>query len=35
LTALLDTFPTLRLESPGSRIDPFNFWGRKTLPVVW
>ncbi|ODQ87972.1 cytochrome [Mycolicibacterium flavescens] len=35
LTALLDAFPGLRLENSGTRIDPFNFWGRKTLPVSW
>lgn len=35
LSALLDAFPTLRLEGPGTRIDPFNFWGRKTLPLSW
>ncbi|QRY48719.1 cytochrome P450 [Mycolicibacterium boenickei] len=35
LNALLDNFPTLRLDGPTTRIVPFNFWGRRTLPVTW
>jgi cytochrome P450 len=34
LESLLDAFPSLRLDGESSRIDPFNFWGRKTLPVA-
>lgn len=35
VNALLDNFPTLKLEGPTTRIAPFNFWGRRTLPVAW
>jgi cytochrome P450 len=35
LNALLDAFPTLRLDGPSTRIAPFNFWGRRRLPVAW
>jgi cytochrome P450 len=35
INALLDGFPTLRLDGPTTRIAPFNFWGRRTLPVAW
>ena len=35
LNALLDNFPTLRIDGPGERILPFNFWGRQRLPVAW
>jgi cytochrome P450 len=35
LNALLDNFPTLRLDGGSTRIAPFNFWGRRTLPVAW
>ena len=32
---LLDRFPDLRLDGPSERITPFNFWGRRILPVAW
>ncbi|WP_197037800.1 MULTISPECIES: cytochrome P450 [Actinomycetes] len=35
LNALLDRFPALKLNGGNSRIEPFNFWGRRTLPVSW
>lgn len=35
LNTLLDRFPTLRLDGDTSRIEPFNFWGRRTVPVAW
>lgn len=35
LNALLDKFEGLRLDGESERIEPFNFWGRKTLPVTW
>lgn len=35
LGALLDRIPDLRLDGRPERIAPFNFWGRRTLPVTW
>ncbi|UGT67863.1 cytochrome P450 [Nocardia gipuzkoensis] len=35
INAILDRLPTLRLDGPSTRIEPFNFWGRRTLPVAW
>jgi cytochrome P450 len=35
LEVLVERMPELRVTGPGSRIEPFNFWGRKTLPVAW
>ena len=35
LRALVDRFPSLRLDGPPSRIEPFLLWGRRTLPVAW
>ncbi|MEP9417069.1 cytochrome P450 [Gordonia sp. VNQ95] len=35
INALLDHFPTLTLDGTPERIAPFNFWGRRTVPVSW
>ncbi|WP_231748796.1 cytochrome P450 [Mycobacterium sp. M26] len=35
LSALLESFPTLRLDGTPERIAPFNFWGRRAVPVSW
>lgn len=35
LEVLTERMPKLRVTGPGTRIEPFNFWGRKTLPVAW
>lgn len=35
LQALLERLPDLRLDGPSTRINGFNFWGRRTLPVRW
>jgi cytochrome P450 len=35
LRALLDRLPNPRLLGSGKRIDTFNFWGRKRLPMAW
>lgn len=32
---LLERLPGLRLAGPTERIDTFNFWGRRSLPVAW
>lgn len=32
---LLDRFPDLRLDGESERITPFNFWGRRRLPLAW
>ncbi|EHB50324.1 cytochrome P450 [Mycolicibacterium rhodesiae JS60] len=35
LNALLDHFPALKLDGTPKRIVPFNFWGRRSVPVSW
>ena len=35
LPELARRFPTLRLDGPTERIEPFLLWGRRRLPVRW
>ncbi|UVF76585.1 cytochrome P450 [Gordonia mangrovi] len=35
MNGLLDRFPDLRLDGFSERITPFNFWGRRYLPLAW
>lgn len=35
LRALIERLPTLRLAGETTRIQAYNFWGRRTLPVAW
>jgi cytochrome P450 len=35
LRLLLDRCPELRLAGDTTRIEPFNLWGRATLPLAW
>lgn len=35
LPELARRFPTLRLDGPTERIEPFLLWGRRKLPVAW
>ncbi|HZR38406.1 MAG TPA: cytochrome P450 [Nevskia sp.] len=35
LKLLAERLPRLRLSGPATRIEPFNFWGRRSLPVAW
>jgi cytochrome P450 len=35
LRALAERLPNLRLAGEPTRINAYNFWGRRTLPVAW
>ena len=35
MNALLDRFPDIRLDGAPARNVPFNFWGRRYLPLAW
>jgi len=35
LRVLAETMPSLRLDGPTERIEPFLLWGRRHLPVRW
>jgi cytochrome P450 len=35
LRLLVERFPGLRLDGAPTRIEPFNLWGRATLPIAW
>jgi len=32
---IIERLPNLRVTGPGERIEPFCFWGLKSLPVTW
>jgi len=35
LRLLVERLPTLRLNGPSQRIEAYNFWGRRKLPIAW
>jgi cytochrome P450 len=35
IRALVSRLPTLAIDGPTERIELFNFWGRRKLPVSW
>ncbi len=35
LRLFAERLPRLRLDGPSTRIKPFNFWGRRKMPVAW
>jgi cytochrome P450 len=35
LRLFIERLPDLRLNGPHTRIKPFNFWGRRSMPVAW
>lgn len=35
LSVLVQRLPNPRLLGSGERIEPFNYWGRRSLPLAW